>query len=91
MVKGSTELASVTLVGQRLTTVDAYATAAFAMGNAARDWVERLGGLRRVRRQPPRPLLVASGYPQVGVVPAVSPIGVGHLAVDGNRKGVTAC
>ena len=35
-------LASVTLVGVRLAETDAYATAAFAMGSAARDWVESL-------------------------------------------------
>ena len=37
-------LASVTLVGARLAETDAYATAAFAMGSAARDWVENLDG-----------------------------------------------
>lgn len=37
-------LVSITLVGRRLTWVDAYATAAFAMGSAARDWVESLEG-----------------------------------------------
>lgn len=37
-------LASITLVGRRLATTDAYATAAFAMGSTARDWVERLAG-----------------------------------------------
>ncbi|WP_328809060.1 FAD:protein FMN transferase [Nonomuraea montanisoli] len=41
----ATALASVTLVGPRLTTVDAYATAAFAMGEAARDWVEDMDDL----------------------------------------------
>ncbi|WP_433430272.1 FAD:protein FMN transferase [Nonomuraea sp. CA-141351] len=39
------ELVSITLVGPRLTAVDAYATAAFAMGEAARDWVEERTGL----------------------------------------------
>jgi thiamine biosynthesis lipoprotein len=34
----------VTIVGPRVTTADAYATAAFAMGSAAREWAERLGG-----------------------------------------------
>jgi thiamine biosynthesis lipoprotein len=34
------ELLSITLIGPRLTTVDAFATAAYAMGDAARDWVE---------------------------------------------------
>ena len=37
-------LASITVVGPRLTETDAYATAAFAMGSAARDWVEGLDG-----------------------------------------------
>ena len=33
-----------TVVGPRVATADAYATAAFAMGPAARDWVESLDG-----------------------------------------------
>jgi len=37
-------LASITVVGTRLAETDAYATAAFAMGTAARDWVEGLDG-----------------------------------------------
>jgi thiamine biosynthesis lipoprotein len=37
-------LASITVVGARLAETDAYATAAFAMGAAARDWVEGLDG-----------------------------------------------
>ena len=41
----ATELASITLVGESLTMIDAYATAAFAMGGAARKWVERLDGV----------------------------------------------
>ncbi|WP_326614579.1 FAD:protein FMN transferase [Streptomyces scopuliridis] len=36
--------ASITVVGARLTMTDAYATAAFAMGEAARDWLESLHG-----------------------------------------------
>jgi len=40
----ATGLASITVVGSRLATTDAYATAAFAMGAAARDWVESLDG-----------------------------------------------
>jgi thiamine biosynthesis lipoprotein len=38
------ELASVTLVGRSLTSVDAYATAAFAMGAGALRWLEALPG-----------------------------------------------
>jgi len=39
------ELASVSVVGACLTGVDAYATAAFAMGPAALDWIEAQPGL----------------------------------------------
>jgi FAD:protein FMN transferase len=40
----ATGFASITLTGPRLTTVDAYATAAFAMGQAARHWIPGLPG-----------------------------------------------
>jgi FAD:protein FMN transferase len=40
----ATDLVSLTLVGGRLTQVDAYATAAFAMGPDARDWIDGLAG-----------------------------------------------
>ena len=39
-----TGLLSVTVAGPRLSVADSYATAAFAMGAAARDWLERLDG-----------------------------------------------
>jgi FAD:protein FMN transferase len=39
-------LISVTLAGRNLSTVDAYATAAFAMGEQARDWIESLPDYR---------------------------------------------
>ncbi len=40
----ATGLASITVVGASLAAADAYATAAFAMGPAARDWAESLDG-----------------------------------------------
>jgi thiamine biosynthesis lipoprotein len=40
----ATGLASVTIVGGQLTFVDAYATAAYAMGKGALDWIETLPG-----------------------------------------------
>jgi thiamine biosynthesis lipoprotein len=40
----ATGLASITMVGTSLAAADSYATAAFAMGPAARDWVESLDG-----------------------------------------------
>jgi thiamine biosynthesis lipoprotein len=40
----ATDLASITVVGATLAETDAYATAAYAMGSAARDWLEALEG-----------------------------------------------
>ncbi|MET7298801.1 FAD:protein FMN transferase [Embleya sp. NPDC005575] len=40
----ATTLLSLTMTGPSLTRVDAYATAAFAMGHTARPWIERLTG-----------------------------------------------
>ena len=40
----ATGLSSITVVGATLAATDAYATAAFAMGPAGRDWVESLDG-----------------------------------------------
>jgi FAD:protein FMN transferase len=40
----ATELVSLTIVGPELISADAYATAAFAMGTAAPDWLESLAG-----------------------------------------------
>ena len=37
-------LASITVTGASIARVDAHATAAYAMGAAARDWIERLEG-----------------------------------------------
>jgi len=37
-------LASITVTGAPITLVDAYATAAYAMGPAARNWIEGLDG-----------------------------------------------
>jgi FAD:protein FMN transferase len=42
--KPAVELSGVTIVGRRLTLVDAYATAAFAMGPGALSWIETLPG-----------------------------------------------
>lgn len=41
-----TGLASVTVVGRRLSIVDGYATAALAMGTAGREWLQGLPGVR---------------------------------------------
>jgi FAD:protein FMN transferase len=45
-------LASITVVGAGLALADAYATAAFAMGPAARDWLETLPGFEALAITP---------------------------------------
>lgn len=40
----ATTFASLTLIGPRLTMTDAYATAAFARGDGAQNWLDSLGG-----------------------------------------------
>ncbi len=44
----ATGLASVTLIGPRLTEIDAYATAAFAMGAHAREWIPSLDDVEAI-------------------------------------------
>ncbi len=44
----ATELVSVTVVGRHLTAVDAYATAALAMGRRSQGWLEHLDGSEAV-------------------------------------------
>ncbi|MDQ0275962.1 thiamine biosynthesis lipoprotein [Arthrobacter silviterrae] len=41
----ATALASITVTGRNLTTVDAYATAALAMGDKAKSWISGLSGV----------------------------------------------
>ncbi len=55
-------LASLTVVGARLAATDAYATAAFAMGAAARDWVESLDGYEAFAVTPGGQVWQTSGF-----------------------------
>jgi thiamine biosynthesis lipoprotein len=55
-------LASLTVVGARLAATDAYATAAFAMGPAARDWVEGLDGYEAFAITPGGQVWQTSGF-----------------------------
>jgi FAD:protein FMN transferase len=63
-------LASVTVVGAELTRVDAYATAALAMGNAARSWLESCQGYEAFAIRADGFGWWTSGFPRVGSVPA---------------------
>jgi FAD:protein FMN transferase len=58
----ATGLASVTVVGPRITSADAYATAAFAMGPAAREWVEILDGYEALAITPDGTRWQTSGF-----------------------------
>lgn len=58
----ATELASVTVVGPRISTADAYATAAFAMGGAAREWAESIDGYEAFAVAPDGTTWQTSGF-----------------------------
>jgi FAD:protein FMN transferase len=59
----ATDLASITVVGSKLAATDAYATAAFAMGPAALDWVESLDGYEAFAITPGGEVWQTSGFP----------------------------
>ncbi len=59
-------LAGVTLVGEDLTRVDALATAAFAMGEAARDWIAQADGIEGLVVTTAGDVWATSGFPVVG-------------------------
>jgi FAD:protein FMN transferase len=59
----ATELLSVTVVGVDLTRVDAYATAAFAMGHRARGWLEELPGYEGFAIAPDGTGWATTGFP----------------------------
>lgn len=67
------ELASITLVGEHLRTVDAYATAAFAMGSAARAWVDQLDGIEAFAVTATGASWCSRGWAEVGATPAPGP------------------
>jgi thiamine biosynthesis lipoprotein len=66
----ATALASVSLVGRDLTTVDALATAAFVMGESAREWVEDgLAGIEAFAVTADGRTWWTTGFPHYGIVP----------------------
>jgi len=54
--------ASITITGPRISLADAYATAAFAMGPAAREWVESLAGYEAFAITPSGSVWRTSGF-----------------------------
>jgi FAD:protein FMN transferase len=58
----ATGLASITVIGAGLAAADAYATAAFAMGPAAREWIEGLDGCEAFAVTPSGQTWQTSGF-----------------------------
>ncbi|MET9886140.1 FAD:protein FMN transferase [Streptomyces sp. NPDC006430] len=62
----ATAFASLTVIGPRLTMTDAYATAAFARGSGARDWLEGLDGYEALAVLPDGRRWQTSGFARYG-------------------------
>jgi thiamine biosynthesis lipoprotein len=60
---GPQYLASITVIGPGLALTDAYATAAFAMGLTARDWIETLPGFEALAITPQGAAWQTTGFP----------------------------
>jgi thiamine biosynthesis lipoprotein len=57
---------SVTITGRDLATADAYATAAFAMGEAGPEWTARLAGFEAMTILADGTVLFTAQFPQAG-------------------------
>ncbi|WP_433472162.1 FAD:protein FMN transferase [Spirillospora sp. CA-142024] len=66
----ATALASITLTGRHLTNVDALATAAFVMGDAARSWTETHPGVEALAVTAGRSMWWTPGFESIAVLPA---------------------
>jgi thiamine biosynthesis lipoprotein len=76
---------SVTVVGPSLTRVDAYATAAFVMGDCAGSWVESLPGYEALIVPLEGPVTSTSGFPHCR-----EPVDMGSLVqLSAPRRGST--
>ncbi|MFD3450814.1 FAD:protein FMN transferase [Streptomyces sp. NPDC058691] len=62
----ATAFASLTVIGPRLATTDAYATAAFVRGESARDWLEALDGYEALAVLPDGRAWQTSGFSRYG-------------------------
>jgi thiamine biosynthesis lipoprotein len=78
----ATELVSVTVVGPELTTADAFATAALAMGEAAPDWLAGLEGYEAQVVSPTGRGWSTSGFKRLVRAPG----GQGALVSGGRRS-----
>lgn len=58
----ATELLGITLIGARLTLLDAFATGAFAMGARARAWIEQIDGVEAIGLSSTGQTWISSGF-----------------------------
>jgi thiamine biosynthesis lipoprotein len=77
----ATGLASITLVGRHLTEVDALATAAFVMGDAAGEWVSARRGIEAYAVRADGRSWWTPGFP--AHCPGLRPV-AGHVPTAGN-------
>lgn len=66
----ATAMISITLVGRHLTDVDAMATAAFVMGEDAREWIRSLEGIEAFAVTEDTRVWWTPGFAEYGLVPA---------------------
>lgn len=66
----ATQLASVTVVGPDLTRADAYATAALAMGDAAREWFGEVAGYEALAIAPDGTGWATPGFTSIAALPS---------------------
>lgn len=66
----ATQLASVTVVGPDLTRADAYATAALAMGEAAREWFGEVAGYEALAIAPDGTGWATPGFTSITALPS---------------------
>lgn len=65
----ATQLASVTVVGPDLTRADAYATAALAMGDAAREWFDEIADYEALAIAPDGVGWATPGFTSIAALP----------------------
>lgn len=78
-------LASMTVVGPDLTRADAYSTAAFAMGDAARDWLPSLDGFEAYAVTRDGDAWWTRGFPAYGLVDLADRRGADSQGVPRHR------
>ena len=82
---------SVTVVGPELATADAYATAAFAMGEAGPAWTARLDGYEAMTILADGRVLSTAGFPRAGSVSRRPGHASAFAGLDRDRSEIASC